>query len=70
MRTYKGYELVETDSGWGARPVGTRWMIGYEGTLGGRGRGYASIRELKREITDTLRWYREQELHDDYPCSR
>lgn len=56
MRTYKGYEIVSTDSGWGARPL-TRpeLTIGMEGTLGGRGYGYSSLREIKDRITEIER---------------
>lgn len=51
IRTYMGFEIVETDSGYGARPIDSDKIIGMAGTF----QGYKSIRELKDQIKESWR---------------
>jgi hypothetical protein len=41
-----GYEIVETDSGWSARPKGSGLTIGMNGTL----QGYKTLASLRESI--------------------
>lgn len=45
-----GFEIVETDSGYGARPEGSGLMIGMEGTLQGY-KSKAKVKEAIKELT-------------------
>ena len=55
MSNYRGFEIVTTDSGFGARPEGTDVTIGLEGTL----KGHASEQAVKDAIDTAYELYPE-----------
>jgi hypothetical protein len=59
-RTYKNFEIVETDSGYGARPKGTDTTIGLAGTL----QGYKSLRAIRDAINEQHLLYAEMVASD------
>ena len=53
-RTHRGFDIIETDSGYGARVTGTSDTIGLSGTY----QDYKTLKALKAAISQDIAYYR------------